>query len=156
MRHDDRRLEEIVEDFAALPDPEDARLVLDRRLGEEARNGGRPLRALLAAHEIVPRGSVLELELGQPAGVGLEVGEEHLAHRVDVVLAHLARNVAVVGEEELEVEIELEHRVLRDVVVGHRLAEEADLVEEEVTDLGDRLDLQLLDHVAHVAAGARF
>ena len=156
MGNDDWGLKEVVQHLATLADPEDARLVLDRRLGEEARDSSAPLRALLASHEVIPRRGVLKLQLGEPPRVGLEVGEEHLAHSVDVVVPDLAGNVPVVGQEELEVEVELEHGVLRDVVVGHGLAEHADLVEEEVTDLGDRFDLQLLHNVPHVAARTRF
>jgi len=60
--------------------------------------------------------------------------------------------VPLVRHQELVEEAELQHRVLRYLVVGHRLAELVELLEEELTDLLDRLVLELLEDVLDVEA----
>ena len=79
-------------------------------LGEE----GGALRGVVDAHEVVPRGRLVELQLEESPGIGLAVGEEALGHRVHVLLAHLLGHVAVVGQQELVVEPEKTFLVVQD------------------------------------------
>ncbi len=52
----------------------------------------------------------------------------------------------------MEVELEAENPVLRHLIVGERLLELVDALEEVLADLGHRPDLQLLDDVLDVGA----
>ena len=70
------------------------------------------------------------------------------------LLLYFFGNFSVVGHQELVVELELEDGVLRDVVVGHRLLEQVDLVQQELPDFGHRSDLEFVDDVTDVVAGS--
>ena len=73
-----------------------------------------------------------------------------LIHLILDLLGHLP----VVGHEELVVELKLEDCVLRNVVVGHRLLERVDLLQQKLPDFRHRPDLKFVDDVANVVAGA--
>ena len=149
MRDDDGRLQLPLQHLAPGADTEDGRLVPQVGFEEEAFG-----LCLLGPQQVLPARSLLVLQLGQPACVRLEVGEDDLAHSVHVLVTHLPSNLPVHALQEPEIELEPQHRVLRDLVVGQRLLELVDLEEEVLPDLRHRLDLQLLQDILDVRGGA--
>lgn len=109
-----------------------------------------PLSRILHTHQVILLCDFFKLELHEAVGVGLEVGEEDLAHGVDVLVTYLTGGLPLVGHEELVEELVLQHCILRNLVVGHGLAEQAHLLQKVVADLPNGLDLEFFQNVSHI------
>ena len=153
MGHNNRRLQLAAQHVVSTAHAEHRRLVLQRRLEEEPLAAtATTARPLLRPQQIISRRRLLVLQPRQPTRVGLEVGEQDAGHGLRVLVPHLLGHLAVNGLQELKVELEAEDAVLRHLVVGQRLLELVDLVEEIFADFGDGADLELLNDVFDVGA----
>ena len=81
----------------------------------------------------------------------LEIGVVDLGERVDILVAALARHRSIVQRQELVEEAILDEQILRDLIVGHRLAELVDALQYELAYLADRFHLEFVEEFVDVA-----
>jgi hypothetical protein len=90
------------------------------------------------------------LEFAKLGGVLFEIGIVHLGERVYVLFAAFARHSVVVQSQELVKEATFQQDVLGYLIVGHRLAELVNLLQDELSYATDCFYFELVENIVNV------